>query len=33
MTMEKIGFAMLIAATMALAYAGDLAIYMIMHAK
>lgn len=32
MTMEKIGFAMLIVATLGLAYAGDLAIYMIMHA-
>lgn len=32
-TMEKVGFVMLVVAVLGLAYAGDLAIYMIMHAK
>lgn len=32
-TMEKVGFAMLIIASIALAYAGNLAIYMLMQIK
>ena len=30
-TMKKVGFSLLIVATLALAYAGDLSIYMLTH--